>query len=187
MAKRTLDIALALALLPFALPVLLVAALAVRLDSPGPAFFRQERVGKDRQRFRLLKIRTMTEGTKQAASHEVGAAQVTRVGAILRRSKIDELPQIFAVLAGKMSFVGPRPCLPLQEELVAERERRGVYAVLPGITGPAQVAGVDMSTPVELAEIDARYVRERTLLGDLRLILLTAIGGGSGDAARQDR
>ena len=120
MAKRALDIALALALLPFAMPVLAIAALAVRLDSPGPAFFRQERVGRHRKPFRLLKIRTMTVGTPQAASHEVGAAQVTRVGAFLRRSKIDELPQIFAVLAGDMSFVGPRPCLAVQEELVAE-------------------------------------------------------------------
>lgn len=184
MAKRALDIALALALLPFAMPVLAIAALAVRLDSPGPAFFRQERVGRHRKPFRLLKIRTMTVGTPQAASHEVGAAQVTRVGAFLRRSKIDELPQIFAVLAGDMSFVGPRPCLAVQEELVAERDRRGVYEALPGITGPAQVAGVDMSTPVELAEIDARYVRERSLPGDIALIVRTALGGGSGDAAR---
>lgn len=184
MAKRVLDIALALALLPFALPLLAVAALAVRLDSPGPAFFRQERVGRGRQPFMLVKIRTMEVGTPHLASHEVGQARVTRVGAFLRRTKIDELPQVFAVLAGNMSFVGPRPCLANQHELVEERDRRGVYTVLPGITGPAQVAGVDMSTPVELAEIDARYVRERTLLGDLGLIVRTALGGGSGDAAR---
>lgn len=184
MAKRALDIVLALALLPFVLPVLALAAVAVRLDSPGPAFFRQERVGRHRRPFSLLKIRTMSHGTPQAASHEVGASQVTRVGAVLRRTKIDELPQIFAVLAGDMSFVGPRPCLAVQEELVTERDRRGVYDVLPGITGPAQVAGVDMSTPVELAEIDARYVRERSLAGDICLIARTALGRGSGDAAR---
>lgn len=183
-AKRVLDLALALALLPLAVPLLALAALAVRLDSPGPAFFRQERVGRHKQPFHLLKIRTMTQGTPQAASHEVGAAQVTRVGAFLRRSKIDELPQILAVLAGDMSFVGPRPCLAVQHELIAERDRQGVYDALPGITGPAQVAGVDMSTPVELAQIDARYVRERTLWGDLMLIVRTATGGGAGDAAR---
>ena len=184
MAKRLLDLALALLLLPFAVVILALAAIAVRLDSPGPAFFRQQRVGRDRRPFTLLKLRTMRAGTRDAASHEVGAAQVTRIGGFLRRSKIDELPQIFSVLRGDMSFVGPRPCLPVQEELVAERDRRGVYAVRPGITGPAQLAGVDMSTPVKLAEIDAGYVAERSLTGDIGLILKTAIGGGSGDAAR---
>lgn len=118
------------------------------------------------------------------ASHEVGAAYVTRVGAFLRKTKIDELPQILSVLAGDMSFVGPRPCLSTQTQLIAEREAHGVFAVLPGITGPAQVAGVDMSRPVELAQIDGRYVRERTFLGDVKLIVQTAFGGGSGDAVR---
>lgn len=184
MAKRTLDILLAAALLPFAVPVLALAALAVRLDSPGSAFFRQERVGRDRRPFRLVKIRTMATGTPNVASHEVGAAYVTRVGAFLRKTKIDELPQILSVLAGDMSFVGPRPCLSTQTELIAEREAHGVFAVLPGITGPAQVAGVDMSRPVELAQIDGRYVRERTFLGDVKLIVQTAFGGGSGDAVR---
>ena len=184
MAKRLLDLALALALLPFALPLLGVAAIAVKLDSPGPAFFRQQRVGRGRKPFTLVKIRTMTAGTRQVASHEVGAAQITRVGAILRKSKIDELPQLFSVLAGDMSFVGPRPCLPVQEELVEARSRLGVYAARPGITGPAQIAGIDMSTPVELAEVDAAYIATRSFLGDLKLILQTATGGGSGDAAR---
>lgn len=184
MAKRVFDVLLALAILPLALPMLAVAALAVRLDSPGPAFFRQQRVGKGRLPFSLIKIRTMTVDTPQTASHEVGPGRITRVGSVLRRSKIDELPQIFAVLAGNMSFVGPRPCLPVQEELVAERERRGVYDVLPGITGPAQISGIDMSTPVKLAEVDAHYVQNRSFLGDLKLIMQTAVGTGYGDAAR---
>ncbi len=184
MAKRLFDLAFALALLPVAIPVLAVAAVAVVLDSPGPAFFRQERVGRHRRAFTLIKIRTMSAGTRQAASHEVGAAQITRVGAFLRKTKIDELPQIFSVLLGHMSFVGPRPCLPVQEELVEERSKRGVYAVRPGITGPAQIAGIDMSTPVRLAETDAAYVADRSFFGDLELILRTALGGGSGDAAR---
>lgn len=184
MMKRIVDFLLAAALLPFAIPVLALAALAVRIDSPGPAFFRQQRVGRGGRVFTLVKIRTMASGTPNVASHEVGTSYVTKVGAFLRRSKIDELPQIAAVLAGDMSFVGPRPCLPSQTDLIREREARGVYTVLPGITGPAQIAGVDMSTPVKLAEIDALYVQERTLLGDLQLIVRTALGGGAGDAAR---
>lgn len=182
--KRVLDVILAVILLPVALPLLLIAAVAIRFDSPGPAFFRQERVGLGRKPFSLLKLRTMSIETRQGASHEVGASTITRVGHFLRKTKIDELPQIFAVLAGNMSFVGPRPCLPVQEELIAEREARGVYSVLPGITGPAQVAGIDMSTPVRLAEVDAHYVKTRSLSGDLKLILATATGAGSGDAAR---
>lgn len=181
--KRTFDVLLALALLPLALPLLALAALAVRLDTPGPAFFRQERVGLNRQPFTLVKIRTMAMGTRVGASHEVGAAQVTRVGRVLRKAKIDELPQIFSVLTGDMSFVGPRPCLSVQEELIAEREKQGAYAVRPGITGPAQVAGVDMSTPVELAAIDGAYARDHSFGGDLKLIVQTALGAGSGDAA----
>lgn len=182
--KRLLDILLALALLPIALPILGFAAIAVRRDSPGPAFFRQVRVGRDKRPFTLLKIRTMSTDTKQAASHEVGAAQITEVGHFLRRTKIDELPQIFAVLSGDMSFVGPRPCLPVQEELIAARDEHQAFSVRPGITGPAQIAGVDMSTPARLAEIDGEYVRNRSLIGDVRLILATAFGAGSGDAAR---
>lgn len=184
MAKRFLDLALAIALLPFVLPVLAIAGVVVKLDSPGPAFFRQERVGRGQRRFRMVKLRTMSADTRHVASHEVGANQITRVGRFLRKAKIDELPQVFSVLAGDMSFVGPRPCLPNQEVLIEERSRRGVYTVLPGITGPAQVAGVDMSTPVKLAEMDARYVESRSLWGDLGLIIRTATGGGSGDAAR---
>lgn len=184
MAKRTLDILIAVALLPFAAPILALAALAVRLDSPGPAFFRQVRVGRYRQPFRLMKIRTMATGTPSIASHEVGAAYITKVGAFLRKTKIDELPQILSVLAGDMSFVGPRPCLTNQHELIDERARRGVFDILPGITGLAQVNGVDMSDPIRLAMLDAQYLAQRTLLGDIRLILASALGSGRGDAAR---
>ena len=184
MAKRLLDLVLAIGLLPLVVPLLAVAAIAVKLDSPGPAFFRQDRVGRDRKPFTMLKLRTMDRATRHAASHEIDALQITRVGRFLRRTKIDELPQIFSVLAGDMSVVGPRPCLPVQDELIAERERRGVYRALPGITGPAQIAGIDMSTPALLAEVDARYVTERTLGGDIALIVRTGLGGGAGDAVR---
>ncbi|WP_342075684.1 sugar transferase [Yoonia sp. SS1-5] len=181
--KRLTDIALALLLLPLALLLCVPAAIAIRLETPGNPLFLQKRVGRNQRPFTLWKLRSMSKGTKQAGSHEVGTAHVTRMGHIIRRTKIDELPQICNVLLGQMSFVGPRPCLPTQEELIAERAQRGVFDVLPGITGPAQLAGIDMSTPRPLAEADAAYIATRSWTGDLRLIVQTATGGGRGDAA----
>ena len=182
MFKRAFDLVFALALLPFVIPVLAIAGLAVRLDSPGPAFFRQARVGKDGRIFTMIKLRTMAADTEQRASHEVSAARITRLGAKMRRYKIDELPQVFSVIVGDMSFVGPRPCLPVQHELIEARRGHGALSVRPGITGPAQVRGVDMSTPLELAVIDGAYAADHSLAQDMRLILETALGKGSGDA-----
>lgn len=182
--KRLLDIALALLLLPFALTLVAFAAVAIKLDSRGPALFKQVRVGKDRRPFTMFKLRTMQIGTAQRASHEIGSTQITRVGRWLRRTKIDELPQLLSVLQGHMSFVGPRPCLPAQHELVAERDARGVFSVRPGITGRAQLTGIDMSSPRELAEADAAYVADQSLSGDICLIIRTALGRGSGDTVR---
>lgn len=184
MAKRAFDFLLAAVLaLPAAL-IIALAAIAVRIDSPGAPLFLQRRVGRNQRPFVLIKLRTMRHGTAHRASHEIGRSSITCVGALLRRTKIDELPQIWSVLTGEMSFVGPRPCLPNQVELVAEREKRGVFAVRPGITGPAQLASVDMSTPIRLAEIDAEYVRTATLKTDVQMIVRTALGGGRGDASR---
>ncbi len=180
--KRLFDMALALALALPALVLCLGCIVAIRRKDSAPALFRQVRVGRDRRPFTLYKLRTMSAGTGDRASHEVSTAQITRVGHLLRRTKLDELPQLVNVLRGEMSFVGPRPCLPSQEVLVAERDRRGVYAVRPGITGPAQLAGIDMSTPVELAQADAGYAANVNLADDLRCILRTALGRGSGDA-----
>ena len=126
----------------------------------------------------------MTQGTKHAASHEIGVQAVTRVGSILRRFKIDELPQIWNVLRGDMSFVGPRPCLPSQLELISERNKLGVFSVRPGITGLAQVRGVDMSTPVRLAQIDSEYLMTRSLRRDIGLMAGTIAGRGWGDPAK---
>lgn len=162
-------------------PVLAALCLLVRLTSEGPALFRQERVGKGRRPFFCLKLRTMKVGTQQAGTHEIGADAVTTIGAILRKSKLDELPQLINVLRGEMSFVGPRPCLVSQEELIREREARGVYELLPGITGWSQVRGIDMSNPLRLAESDAEYVRNRSLKLDLMILWRTATGRGFGD------
>nr|MCC5647827.1 sugar transferase [Nostoc sp. CHAB 5824] len=145
--------------------------------------FRQTRVGRNNIPFEIFKLRTMKPDTVNVASHEVTQSQITRVGAWLRRLKFDELPQLYNVLNGTMSFVGPRPCLPSQHELIAERMSRGVTSLLPGITGFGQLAGLDMSTPRKLAIADAYYVGSWSLKRDLAILFQTATGGGRGDAA----
>jgi O-antigen biosynthesis protein WbqP len=181
--KRCLDIVIALLLIPSAILLIAFAAVFVRFESPGPALFSQVRVGRNQAPFVMYKIRTMYLNTEVRASHEVGAAQITNVGRTLRRIKFDELPQLWSVLKGDMSFVGPRPGLPVQHELTRERECRGVFAVRPGITGLAQLSGVDMSTPRDLAVLDAAYISTRSLKTDLQILLSTAFGVGRGDAA----
>lgn len=178
--KRAFDVSACLLFLLFAWPALLFIIVAIRLQSPGPAIFSQVRVGKDGRLFTCYKLRTMHAGTANLPSHQVGASAVTALGRHLRRFKIDELPQLCNVLAGDMSLVGPRPCLPSQTELVEARRRLGVLEVRPGITGLAQVSNVDMSDPGRLAEIDARYVRSQSFCGDLKLILATVRGRGVG-------
>lgn len=116
-------------------------------------------------------------------SHAVDPIQITRVGRFLRRTKIDELPQLLNVVGGSMSLVGPRPCLPSQTELIAARESYGLYAIRPGITGPAQVTGIDMSDPVRLAESEAAYYPRATFAADLAILIKTFTGAGHGDAA----
>ena len=123
----------------------------------------------------------MRQGTGDVPTHEAAKSSITRVGNFLRRSKLDELPQLFNVLKGDMNLVGPRPCLPAQTVLIAERRARGALDILPGITGQAQVRGVDMSNPIVLAEIDGDYVRNRTRLGDLKIIAATVFQLGRSD------
>lgn len=183
--KRIFDVMAVLLLAPLACVLCVACMVAIRLEGSGPVIFRQIRVGRDRNPFVLYKLRTMSVGTGDRASHEVVQSQITRVGSTLRKAKLDELPQLINVIRGEMSFVGPRPCLPNQHLLVSERQKRGVFAVRPGITGPAQLAGIDMSTPIELAEADATYIRNPTFWADLRCILMTAIGHGRGDAVNR--
>lgn len=182
--KRLFDLSASLAALVLLGWAIVLLAVLVRRDSPGPGIFAQNRVGRGGKVFRCYKLRTMRLGTVEAASHETPVAAVTPLGLKLRRLKLDELPQLVNVLKGEMSFVGPRPCLPVQTLLIAERARQGVDAVRPGITGLAQVQGIDMSDPVRLAAIDADYVRRRSFIGDLQLIVRTVFGGGQGDRVR---
>lgn len=182
--KRLAEFCIALVAVILLSPVILAGLLLVKLDSKGPALFRQARVGRNRKEFTCLKLRTMKVGTKQLGTHEVGASSVTSVGKFLRKTKLDELPQLINILSGEMSFVGPRPCLPSQTELIEERDRRGVFEVLPGITGLGQVRGIDMSEPRRLAECDAEYIENQSLWFDLRLVWKTFLGDGQGDRVR---
>lgn len=180
--KRIFDFSLACALLAPATFLILISMVFVRVNSPGNAIFRQVRVGKDQQHFVLLKLRTMRSDTENRPSHQIAASQITSIGKLLRKTKLDELPQIYSVLKGDMSFVGPRPCLPIQETLIAERASRGVFSVKPGITGPAQLREIDMSTPKKLAETDATYIQNMSFVTDIKYIFMTALGAGANDA-----
>lgn len=171
--KRLIDlmfVAVVLILLGWALVLIWVL---VRLQSPGPGLFAQTRVGRYGRHFTCYKFRSMKTGTEQAGTHEVSAAAVTRIGGFLRRSKLDELPQIWNILRNEMSLIGPRPCLPVQTALIAERQARGVLALKPGVSGLSQVNGIDMRDPVVLARSDARYLALRGLVLDLKIILAT--------------
>jgi lipopolysaccharide/colanic/teichoic acid biosynthesis glycosyltransferase len=157
----------------------------IRLDSPGPVFFIQERIGRNGRVFQCYKFRTMKEDTKAAATHEISRSSVTGVGEFLRKSKIDELPQIWNILRREMSLIGPRPCLPIQSELIEERQKRRVLDVLPGITGYAQIQNIDMSDPLRLATVDAEYIARRTLILDAQIVLQTFLGNGMKDYTAQ--
>ncbi|QPH56277.1 sugar transferase [Pontivivens ytuae] len=182
---RIIDYGFALTVILLLWWLLILVWLMVRIGSPGPGIFAQERVGRKGHSFTCYKFRTMQTGTAQRGTHEIAAAAVTPLGAVLRRAKIDELPQVVNILRGELSLVGPRPCLPVQTELVEARRVRGVLDIRPGITGWAQIQDIDMSAPVRLAETDRDYVALRSLLLDLRIILATATGGGRGDRVNQ--
>jgi O-antigen biosynthesis protein WbqP len=182
--KRTFDLIIAFALLMLCAPIILMLLLMIRLESPGNPLFVQERVGRRRKPFKIYKLRTMFHGTDHVASHEVGTARVTPLGRVLRRLKLDELPQLWNVVNGSMSLVGPRPCLLSQQELISARDRRGLFQFRPGITGPAQLAKIDMSQPTHLAEVEAQYFPRENWLTDARIIVHTVLGGGSGDPAQ---
>jgi len=177
---RLFDVSFALIGLIIGFPVLLSLLLIGYLDTGSP-IFRQVRVGRHQRPFTLVKFRTMRVDTPSIASHLADASAITPFGNFLRRTKLDELPQLWNVLKGEMSMVGPRPGLFNQEELLQERASWGVYDVRPGITGLAQVSEIDMSTPTLLAETDAAMIRSMTLRDYFKYILMTISGQGVGD------
>ena len=181
MLIRTLDFCAAFLGLLLLWPILLAVTLIGLFDTGSPIFV-QERVGRYKKPFKLIKFRTMSVDTQSVASHLASTSSITKLGGFLRKTKIDELPQLINVIKGEMSLVGPRPNLFNQEELIKERDALGVYEVLPGITGLAQVQNIDMSTPALLAQTDRQMIDTLTLTSYFRYIIMTATGSGSGDA-----
>jgi lipopolysaccharide/colanic/teichoic acid biosynthesis glycosyltransferase len=177
---RLLDFVFAVLGLVVASPLLIILTIAGWFDTGSP-LFRQKRVGRFKNPFTLLKFRTMKPETAHVASHLADASAVTPLGRFLRRTKLDELPQLWNVLKGEMSLVGPRPCLFNQQELIDAREQLGVFAARPGVTGLAQVNEIDMSTPELLAQTDARMLSSLGIRNYFAYILMTVTGKGSGD------
>lgn len=175
--KRLFDLCLALlAALILALPVIVVA-LAVRLTSPGPALYWSDRVGRNNRIFRMPKFRSMRIGTPAVATHLLKnpGVYLTPIGSFLRKSSLDELPQLWSILVGDMSFVGPRPALFNQDDLIALRTELGVHELTPGLTGWAQVNGRDELPIPEKVKLDAEYLRRQSLSFDIWILWLTFV------------
>ena len=180
---RVFDFTFSLLGLIFGFPVLVIIY-CIGLADTGSPLFKQERVGRNKKPFILVKFRTMKVDTASVASHLASTASITKLGGFLRKTKLDELPQLWNVLKGEMSLVGPRPNLFNQQELIAARDALGVYSVRPGITGLAQVNEIDMSTPELLAKTDAEMIKTLSIAGYFKYILQTVTGKGSGDRVK---
>jgi O-antigen biosynthesis protein WbqP len=174
--KRCVDFLLALALLAlFAVPWLFIA-LAVKMTSPGPSLYWSDRVGRGNRIFRMPKFRTMRVGTPALPTHLLAApaSHLTPIGALLRKSSLDEIPQLWSILKGDMSFVGPRPALFNQADLIQMRTQSGVSDLLPGLTGWAQINGRDELPIPEKVRLDREYLQRRSLWFDLKILWRTA-------------
>lgn len=174
--KRCFDFIAALGMVLVISPVLLLICLGIKVTSPGPVFFKQRRIGKDKKEFEIYKFRTMrTDTPSDVPTHLFTDAQsfITPIGKILRKTSLDELPQLFNVLKGEMSFIGPRPALWNQFDLTELRDQYNVHSVLPGITGWAQVNGRD-EIPLKLkSELDGYYVEHMSLALDIKILVMT--------------
>ena len=175
--KRLFDFLLALFLVCFLIIVILGVAVAVRFTSPGPILYWSDRVGKSNRIFKMPKFRSMRVGTPAMATHLLGDARshLTPIGSFLRKSSLDELPQLWSIVAGDMSFVGPRPALFNQQDLIVLRTEKGVHTLVPGLTGWAQVNGRDELPISEKVKLDVVYLRHNSLLFDVRILWLTFV------------
>ena len=186
MVVRFFDIILSLIGLLVLLPIMIFIFLIGFFDTGSPLFF-QTRMGRGGSPFTLIKFRTMHKNSASVATHLISASSVTNLGSFLRKSKLDELPQLLNVINGNMSLVGPRPNLFNQTELIEERKMRNVYEVRPGITGLAQLNDIDMSNPKLLAEVDARMIENMNLIFYFRSLIDTALGKGKGDRIKMKK
>lgn len=175
--KRFFDFTLAAVALIVLSPLFLLVAAAVRLTSPGPALFHTERIGRNNTRFRMLKFRSMRIDTPQVATHLMKAPSLflTPIGGFLRKTSIDEIPQLLNVIFGEMSLVGPRPALFNQADLLAMRTEKGIHTLMPGVTGWAQVNGRDeLPLPVKV-QLDEYYLHNQSLFFDMEILWLTMV------------
>jgi len=186
--KRLFDIAASFFGILILSPVFIVLISAIRISSPGPAFFLQKRVGRNKEFFYILKFRTMfidTPSDKPTHLLENPFAHITRIGRFLRKTSLDELPQLFNILKGDMSLVGPRPALWNQDDLVAERDKYGANNVRPGLTGLAQIKGRDeIPIPVKAA-YDGEYIRKMSFWFDLKITFLTLFSVTKGEGVKE--
>ncbi len=175
--KRIFDFTVSLLLIILSSPVFLIVALIVLIDSGYPVIFKQYRVGKGNKLFYIYKFRTMRVNTRNTATDDLEEAEqvITKSGRILRKTSLDELPQLFNVLTGKMSFVGPRPLIPEEKEIRRIRKEYNVYSVRPGITGLAQVNGRDMLSAEEKALFDKEYVEKQSFMLDMKILFKTVL------------
>jgi lipopolysaccharide/colanic/teichoic acid biosynthesis glycosyltransferase len=180
---RVLDVVFSIFGLLLSCPLIAIIFIFCLFDTGRPLFL-QRRVGKNKKPFVLVKFRTMSVDTASVASHLASSSSITKIGGFLRKTKLDELPQLWNVLKGEMSLVGPRPNLFNQEELIMERDSLGVYTARPGITGLAQVSDIDMSTPTLLAKTDARMIKEMSVANYFKYIFQTVAGKGAGDRVK---
>lgn len=183
--KRIIDIFISITALVFLSPIFLLIAYKVRKNLGSPIFFYQERPGKDGKLFKMMKFRSMKNAFDENGTPLPDEKRITPFGQKLRSTSLDEMPQLINVLKGEMSFVGPRPNLFNQQELIEERDKLCVYDVLPGITGLAQINNIDMSTPKLLAETDKEMIKTLSLKKYFGYIMKTALGKGRGDAVKQ--
>ena len=173
--QRLLQVFAALIFITPAAILSFLLMLIIRADTPGFPLVFQKRIGRNERTFTCLKLRTFVVGSEVVATHEAASNQITRIGRIIRPLHLDELPQIWNVLTGDMNFVGPRPCLPFMSAVIERRRALGVNALRPGITGIAQLEGVDMRYPDALARLDAQYIKHQSLLLDLRICAATLL------------
>jgi O-antigen biosynthesis protein WbqP len=175
--KRAFDLSLALALTVLAVGPILLLALLVKLTSPGPALYWSDRIGRSNAVFKMPKLRSMRIGTPAVATHLLkdASSRLSPIGSFLRSSSLDELPQLWSILCGDMSFVGPRPALYNQDDLIALRTARGVHVLTPGLTGWAQINGRDELPIPAKVDLDAEYLRRRSFNLDMQILWLTLV------------
>lgn len=183
--KRLFDLTLALLVGIFSAPLVMIAMTVIYLGDRKNPIFSQQRLGKNRKVFTLYKLRTMHVGTPSTMSHNLNASSVTAIGAFLRKTKIDELPQLLNVIRGDMSLVGPRPGLVTDSELCHARDSLNIFSILPGVTGISQINNIDMSDPKILALSDKKYLEQKSFQLDLQILVKTVLGRGQGDKINQ--